>query len=81
MAVRRERAQGDGKIGEVGEWGDNENCIHGNTFQFPRTILNNIATTVSDSLAVWPEYTAVTCRIRKAKKAHLRQVGEVTVKA
>ena len=43
---------------------------------------------VSDSLAilrqaqdgVCPEYKVVTCRIRKAKKAHLRKAGEVSVK-
>lgn len=35
----------------------------------------------SDSLAMCPEYKVVTCRIRKAKKAHLRKAGEVVAKA
>lgn len=51
-------------------------------------MLNNITSSVSDSLAMCPEYKVVIplrrdrlCRIRKAKKAHLRQAGEVTLKA
>jgi hypothetical protein len=35
---------------------------------------------VTDSLAMCPEYKVVTCRIRKAKKAHLRKAGEVVDK-
>jgi hypothetical protein len=44
-------------------------------------MLNIITSSVSDSLAMCPEYKVVTCRIQKAKKAHLRQAGEVTIKA
>jgi len=31
----------------------------------------------SDGMVMCPEYKVVTCRIRKAKKAHLRETGEV----
>lgn len=34
----------------------------------------------SDSLAMCPEYKVVSCRIRKVKKTHLREAGEVVVK-
>jgi hypothetical protein len=44
-------------------------------------MLNVITSSVSDSLALCPVYKVVTCRIRKAKKAHLRKAGEVSVKA
>ena len=52
-------------------------------------MLNLITRSVSDSFAilrqaqdgVCPEYKVVSCRIRKAKKAHLRQAGEVVHKA
>jgi len=61
--------------------------ILSSTFQFPEIMLNFITSSVSDSMAilrqaqdgVCPEYKVVTCRIRKAKKAHLRNVGEVQV--
>lgn len=50
-------------------------------------MLNIITSSVSDSLAICPEYKVVIplrrdrqCRIRKAKKAHLRQTGEVVLK-
>jgi hypothetical protein len=47
-------------------------------------MLNLITSSVSDSLvhrtADDPEYKVVSCRIRKAKKAHLRKAGEVVVK-
>lgn len=54
----------------------------------PEIMLNIITSSVSDSLAilrqapdgVCPEYKVVTCRIRKAKKAHLRKAGEVMEK-
>jgi len=60
--------------------------ILSSTFHFPEMMLNLITSSVSDSLAilrqardgVCPEYKVVSCRIRKAKKAHLRKVGEVT---
>ncbi len=40
-------------------------------------MLHIVAISVSDSLAMCPEYKVVSCRIRKAKKAHLRKTGEV----
>ena len=43
-------------------------------------MLKMITSSVSDSLAMCPEYKVVSCRIRKAKKAHLRKAGEVVVK-
>lgn len=55
--------------------------ILSSTFHFPEIMLNIITSSVSDSLAMCPEYKVVTCRIRKAKKTHLRKAGEVTVKA
>jgi hypothetical protein len=51
--------------------------IFSSTFQFPEIMLNIITVSVSDSLAMCPEYKVVTYRIRKAKKAHLRETGEV----
>ncbi len=51
------------------------------TFHFPEMMLNLITSSVSDSLAMCPEYKVVSCRIRKAKKAHLRKAGEVVAKA
>ena len=35
----------------------------------------------SDSLAMCPEYKVVSYRIRKARKTHLREAGEVVAKA
>ena len=55
--------------------------VSGSTFHFPEIMLNIITSSVSDSLAMCPEYKVVTCRIRKAKKAHLRKAGEVVEKA
>ena len=55
--------------------------ILSSTFHFPEIMLNIITSSVSDSLAMCPEYKVVSCRIRKAKKAHLRKAGEVSVKA
>ena len=55
--------------------------IRSSTFHFPEIMLNVITSSVSDSLAMCPEYKVVTCRIRKAKKVHLRKAGEVRVKA
>jgi formate dehydrogenase major subunit len=55
--------------------------ILSSTFHFPEIMLNIITSSVSDSLAMCPEYKVVTCRIRKAKKAHLRKPGEVVEKA
>ena len=40
-----------------------------------------ITSDVHDSEAMCPEYKVVSCRIRKAKKTHLRQAGEVVAKA
>jgi formate dehydrogenase major subunit len=55
--------------------------ILSSTFHFPEIMLNIITSSVTDSLAMCPEYKVVTCRIRKAKKAHLRKAGEVSLKA
>ncbi|MBL7938468.1 MAG: hypothetical protein JNL43_03835, partial [Flavobacteriales bacterium] len=55
--------------------------ILSSTFHFPEIMLNIITSSVSDSLAMCPEYKVVTCKIRKAKKAHLRKAGEVVAKA
>jgi formate dehydrogenase major subunit len=49
--------------------------ILSSTFHFPEIMLNVITSSVSDSLAMCPEYKVVTCRIRKARKAHLRKAG------
>lgn len=49
-------------------------------FHFLEIMLNIITSSVSDSLARCPEYKVVTCRIRKAKKAHLWKAGEVVAK-
>ena len=43
--------------------------------------VHRIRCRVSDSLAMCPEYKVVSCRIRKARKSHLRQAGEVILKA
>jgi formate dehydrogenase major subunit len=55
--------------------------ILSSTFHFPEMMLNLITSSVSDSLAMCPEYKVVSCRIRKARKTHLREAGEVVVKA
>ncbi|HRH67998.1 MAG TPA: formate dehydrogenase subunit alpha [Flavobacteriales bacterium] len=55
--------------------------ILSSTFHFPEIMLNVITSSVSDSLAMCPEYKVVTCRIRKARKTHLRKEGEVVAKA
>ncbi|MBX2979677.1 MAG: molybdopterin-dependent oxidoreductase [Flavobacteriales bacterium] len=55
--------------------------ILSSTFHFPEIMLNIITSSVSDSLAMCPEYKVVTCRIRKAKKGYLRKAGEVVGKA
>ena len=44
-------------------------------------MLNLITSSVSDSVAMCPEYKVVSCRVRKARKAHLRVAGEVLKKA
>jgi formate dehydrogenase major subunit len=68
--------------------------ILSSTFHFPEMMLNLITRSplccfaayrfhcsVSDSLAMCPEYKVVSCRIRKARKVHLREAGEVVAKA
>ncbi len=55
--------------------------ILSSTFHFPEMMLNLITSSVSDSLAMCPEYKVVSCRIRKARKTHLRDAGEVVAKA
>jgi formate dehydrogenase major subunit len=54
--------------------------ILSSTFHFPEMMLNLITSSVSDSLAMCPEYKVVSCRIRKAKKGYLRKAGEVVSK-
>jgi formate dehydrogenase major subunit len=68
--------------------------ILSSTFHFPEMMLNLITRSpfycfavhrlrcsVSDSLAMCPEYKVVSCRIRKARKTHLREAGVVVAKA
>lgn len=55
--------------------------ILSSTFHFPEMMLNLITSSVSDSLAMCPEYKVVSCKIRKARKVHLRGAGEVVAKA
>ncbi|MBK8612775.1 MAG: formate dehydrogenase subunit alpha [Flavobacteriales bacterium] len=55
--------------------------ILSSTFHFPEMMLNLITSSVSDSLAMCPEYKVVSCRIRKARKTHLREAGELVTKA
>jgi formate dehydrogenase major subunit len=55
--------------------------ILSSTFHFPEMMLNLITSSVSDSLAMCPEYKVVSCRIRKARKVHLRSAGEVIANA
>jgi len=55
--------------------------ILSSTFHFPEIMLNIITSSVSDSLAMCPEYKVVSCRIRKARKTHMRSAGEVAIKA
>jgi len=52
--------------------------ILSSTFHFPEMMLNLITSSVSDSLAMCPEYKVVSCRIRKARETHLRGAGEIT---
>ena len=54
--------------------------ILSSTFHFPEMMLNMITSSVSDSLAMCPEYKVVSCRIRKARKGHLREAGVVVEK-
>lgn len=51
--------------------------ILSSTFHFPEVMLNIITSDEHCSEAMCPEYKVVSCRIRKAKKAHLRKPGEV----
>jgi formate dehydrogenase major subunit len=47
------------------------------TFHFPEIMVNTITSSISDSEALCPEYKVVSCRIRKARKTHLRKAGEL----
>ncbi len=58
------------------------------TFHFLEIMLNIITSSVSDSLAMCPEYKVVIplrrdrlCRIRKAKKAQFREACELVLNA
>ncbi|MCB0793063.1 MAG: formate dehydrogenase subunit alpha, partial [Flavobacteriales bacterium] len=55
--------------------------ILSSTFHFPEIMLNIITSDVHDTEALCPEYKVVSCRIRKARKGHLRKAGEVVEKA
>jgi len=52
--------------------------ILSSTFHFPEMMLNLITSSVSDSLAMCPEYKVVSCRIQKS---YLRQAREVIANA
>jgi formate dehydrogenase major subunit len=47
------------------------------TFHFPEVLVNILTSGVSDSEAMCPEYKVVSVDIRKARKTHLRQAGEL----
>ena len=47
------------------------------TFHFPEIMVNTITSSISDTEALCPEYKVVSCRIRKARKTHLRKAGEL----
>lgn len=47
----------------------------GGTLHFPEIMLNIITSSVSDSLAMCPEYKVVILQILKARKAQLRKAG------
>lgn len=51
--------------------------ILSSTFHFPEIMLNIITSDEHDTEAMCPEYKVVMCRIRKARKTHLRKAGEV----
>lgn len=51
--------------------------ILSSTFHFPEVMLNIITSDVHDSEALCPEYKVVSCRIRKARKTHMRKAGEL----
>lgn len=55
--------------------------ILSSTFHFPEIMLNIITSDVHDSEVLCPKYRMVSCRILKAKKGHLRKVGQVVEKA
>ena len=48
------------------------------TFHFPEIMLNIITSDEHCSESMCPEYKVVSCRIRKARKTHMREAGEVT---
>lgn len=54
--------------------------ILSSTFHFPEIMLNIITSNEHCSEAMCPEYKVVSCRIRKARKTHLRKEGEVDLK-
>jgi formate dehydrogenase major subunit len=47
------------------------------TFHFPEVLVNILTSGVADSEAMCPEYKVVSVDIRKARKTHLRNAGEV----
>ena len=42
------------------------------TFHFPEIMVNDLTSSVSDSIAMCPEYKVVSVRIRKARKVGMR---------
>ena len=47
------------------------------TFHFPEVLVNILTSNVSDSEAMCPEYKVVAVDIRKARKTHVRNEGEL----
>ena len=50
------------------------------TFHFPEIMVNIITSDVCDTEAMCPEYKVVSVKIRKARKSHMRNAGEVVMK-
>jgi formate dehydrogenase major subunit len=50
------------------------------TFHFPEILVNNLTSSVSDSIAMCPEYKVVSVRIRKARKVGMRAKAAVQEK-
>ena len=53
-------------------------CTLNSAFHLSEVMRNLITSSVSDTMAMRPDYKVVSCRIRKARKTHLREAGEVS---
>jgi len=42
------------------------------TFHFPEVLVNNLTSSISDSIAMCPEYKVVSVKIRKARRVGTR---------